>query len=544
MIRRRAGDPLGRARNLARGLTALALLSVAASGCGRAGDPPERSSSDAVARAPEAGDEPSPRPHIVLVVIDTARADHFSCYGYGQRTTPSVDALAARGILFRSAHSVAPWTLPAHMSIFTGLPPRDHGATWAAFDGEGIASVRELVTRAFTPREPARMLAARLRDSGYATHGFSPNPWVSRNKGFAEGFDTFLELWRDEDHRRALGREPRDEFERSTSGAVVLGALRALDGRATGQPVFLFLNLLDPHFPYQAPREFRERFGGSPETQRKLEMGSYTRLELGMVAGAAPFSSGELVPFYDAELATSDQAVGVLVRGLESAGVLDDTLLVVTSDHGELLGERGRFSHQLYVDEPLMHVPLVLKLPGDRGAGTVIDSPLVSNLDVYATLLAAAGVDPGPGHSRDLAGGTAPARELLIGEFAVSRAYLQQLRAVHRAFDLEAHLPGRHVVYTPGFRTELLGGRVLETLPIDPAAGESQLAAAAREAERALAAYLAAGPETRALEPGDITPDADLQRQLEALGYVGEDEDEGQGEKPAPPQPDAPRRER
>src|SRR6185436_640739 len=148
--------------------------------------------------------------------------------------------------------------------------------------------------------------------------------------------------------------------------------------------------------------------------------------ELGMISGLPLFSSAQIVPLYDADLAAADHAVVELVRALESAGLFEDTLILLTSDHGELLGENGRFSHQLYVDEPLMHVPLILKLPQGRRAGTVVDAPLVSNLDVYATVLGAAGVEGELSDSHDLDGESAGARELLIGEYEPSRAYLRQ----------------------------------------------------------------------------------------------------------------------
>src|SRR6185436_2279193 len=108
-----------------------------------------------------------------------------------------------------------------NMSMFTGLPPRDHGATWAAFSEPETTPLRDLVARSFTPREPERMLAARLRTAGYRTYGFSPNPWVSRNKGFAEGFDAFFELWREEEQAAALGPLLAQDAPRSTSEVTV-----------------------------------------------------------------------------------------------------------------------------------------------------------------------------------------------------------------------------------------------------------------------------------------------------------------------------------
>jgi arylsulfatase A-like enzyme len=242
--------------------------------------------------------------------------------------------------------------------------------------------------------------------------------------------------------------------------------------------------------------------------------------ELGMIAGLPLFSPAQLVPLYDADLAAADHAVGELVRALESAGAFEDTLVVLTSDHGELLGENGRFSHQLYVDEPLMHVPLILKLPQGRRAGTVVDAPLVSNLDVYATVLAAAGVESELAGSRDLAGESGGARELLIGEYEPSRAYLRQLTARNDAFDFDGHLRGRFVVYTPEFRTELAGSEALATAALHGPADEARLAQASRAAEQALAAYLAAKDPRRSGTPGSAA-DAETRAELEALGYVG-----------------------
>lgn len=498
------------------------LLLLVAAGCGRpngGASEPERLRSD------------EPRPNIVLIVIDTARADHFSCYGYGSPTTPNVDALAARGIRFENAHSVAPWTLPSHMSMFTGLAPRDHGATWAAFSEPETTPLRDLVARSFTPREPGRLLAARLRAAGYRTYGFSPNPWISRNKGFAEGFDAFFELWREEEQAAALGSLPGQDAPRSTSEVTVSAVKRVLAERPPGAPFFLFVNFLDPHFPYEPNEPFLRRFGGTPETVQALQYRG-TKNELGMIAGASPFTPAQLVPLYDAELASADAAVGELVRWLESAGLFDDTLVVLTSDHGELLGERGRFSHQLYVDEPLMHVPLIVKLPGGERAGTVVAAPLVSNLDVYATALAWAGVESAQprGLSRDLTSASPEARPLLVGEYAPSRAYLRQLRNANEVFDVQAHLGERFVVYTHEFRTELDGLRALETAPLPGAAGATadgpRIQEAARAAERALAAYLAAKDARQGVEVGNAAADAETRAELEALGYVGDDEAE------------------
>jgi hypothetical protein len=172
-----------------------------------------------------------------------------------------------------------------------------------------------------------------------------------------------------------------------------------------------------------------------------------------------------------------------------------------------------------------MRVPLIVKLPGGARAGTVVDAPLVSNVDVYATVLAAAGASvPPDGESLDLLGASPGARPYLVGEYASSRAYLQQLRAANPAFDLEAHLLPRFVVYTSEFRTELDGPRASTTAPAKDGESEARIAAASRAAEQTLAAYLAAAKGDRGVSPAAGAADAQTRDQLEALGYVGKED--------------------
>jgi len=486
-----------------RALLALALLGAPLVGCG--------------------GSVPA-RPNLVLIVLDTARADHFSCHGYGRPTTPHVDALAARGVRFSEARSVAPWTLPAHMSMFSGLLPRDHGATWAAFSEPESAPLRELVAREFAPADPERMLGARLTAAGYQCFGFSPNPWVARSKGFAQGFAAFHELWRDEERAAFAPATPADALEATLSGATARGVAEVLGARDAERPFFLFVNLLDPHFPYEPPEPFRARLGGtSAGVARVLEGGR--RTELAMIAGASPFTPDELVPLYDGELATADHFVGALVAALEREGVLDDTLLVVTSDHGELLGEEGLWSHQRSVADELLHVPLIVKLPGDARAGTVIDDPLTSNLDVYATLLAAAGLVPPAGPSRDLFAPSLAPRELHVGEYDSSRAYLRQLAGVNPAFDPAAEPRTLHQLYTSGWRTLCVDHEPRSAVPRTPAAPGDPAAAAARAGEL-LREWLAARDTSAAVRAGALRDDAAAREGLEDLGYVGDEGDD------------------
>ena len=464
-------------------------------------------------------------PNLVLIVIDTARADHFSCQGYGRATTPNVDALAARGVRFSEARSVAPWTLPAHMSMFSGLLPRDHGATWAAFSEPESAPLRDLVAREFAPADPARMLGARLAAAGYQCLGFSPNPWVARGKGFAQGFEAFHELWREEERAALAPEGALDALSLALSGVTAAGVRSALAGRDSARPFFLFVNLLDPHFPYEPPEPYRARFGGtSAGVARVLEGGR--RAELAMIAGASPFTREELEPLYDGELATADHFVGEIVAALEREGVLDDTLLVLTSDHGELLGEEGLWSHQRSVADELLHVPLVVKLPRDARAGSVVDDPLASNLDVYATLLAAAGLAAPDGPSRDLLAPPRAPRELLVGEYDVSSAYLRQLASVNAAFDPAAEPRALHALYTARWRTLCVDHEPRVATPRTAAERGDPAEARARAGEL-LREWLADRDASRAVRTGVPREDAAAREGLEDLGYVGGDEADG-----------------
>jgi arylsulfatase A-like enzyme len=134
-------------------------------------------------------DSADTKPNVILIVIDTARADHFSAYGYDRPTTPNIDALARDSVRFSNAHSVSPWTLPSHMSMFTGRLPGQHGATWEAFSKPAETPMRDMMARGFQPGNPEQMLGSRLKASGYQTWGFSSNAWVSPHMGFGSGFD-------------------------------------------------------------------------------------------------------------------------------------------------------------------------------------------------------------------------------------------------------------------------------------------------------------------------------------------------------------------
>jgi arylsulfatase A-like enzyme len=472
-------------------------------------------------------------PNLILIVLDTARGDRMSHNGYVRMTTPHVDAVARNGVTYRQAHSVAPWTLPSHMSIFTGLLPGQHGATWAAMN-DAVSAPRGQDSRpGYRFVDADRLLPVRLRGAGYSTVGFSDNAWVSRGTGFQRGFEHFYEMWTKRDGlTNGYAWLPPDirtspDIDHGDAGRELMQFKRHL--LQTGplrEPFFLFFNFIDAHYPYSPPPPFRYAFSGDRTLGERIARFRYS--EIGLQAGARPVDVRTFSPFYDAELAYVDFVVGMLVSWLREAGYYDESLIVITSDHGEHLGEHDLFSHQYSMAEELLHVPLIVKYPGNAGAGTVNDNPLVSTLDVYETLLHAAGVSerapiartggaaPPPGSfSLDLAANPLD-RRALIAEYDYSLGYLRESQRQYPKFSIEDHQVVRRVVYTQEGRYEFVE-RDGKTAPVP--AGSSSNDSGREQAARALEAYLAT-LRGHSFEKNGPALDAETLERLRSLGYV------------------------
>ncbi len=275
-------------------------------------------------------------PNVVLITIDTLRADRLSCYGAERVSTPAIDRLASEGVRFANAASTVPFTLPAHSSIMTGTYPPFHG-------------VRENVGYALDASLPT--LAEELAAGGWSTGGFVSAFVLDSRWGIARGFDTYYDDFDlESDETRNLGAVQRDGRE------TLAEALRWLDA-GERPPFFLWLHLFEPHDPYTPPEPFASRHAGRP---------------------------------YDGEVAYADSIVGELRAGLEARGLLDATLLVLTADHGEGLGQHGEGFHGFFVYDSTVRVPLIVRLPGGELGGRVIED-VVSHVDLLPTLLEAAG---------------------------------------------------------------------------------------------------------------------------------------------------------
>jgi len=327
------------------------------------------------------GGTPS-RPNVVLISIDTLRADHLSCYGYPRPTTPNIDRLAREGTLFARAYSSSSWTIPSHMTMLTSLPPSLHG----------VDDVGKTL-------DPARItLAERLRDAGYQTVAFVSGPTMHAAFGFDQGFDRYenTTAFAAADFTRGDATRPtaatRHRSHQDVTGPVVAERVEGwIDGDAR-QPFFLFVHLWDPHYDYIPPPPYDTRF--DPTWKGDFDFGNVefnTAIAPDMPARALR----HLVALYDGEVASTDAVVGRIIAGLEQRGWLDGTLVALTADHGEEFFDHGGKGHMTTLFEEVLHVPLVFRLPGRVRAARRSDA-IVGAVHLMPTILGIAGVSPGP----------------------------------------------------------------------------------------------------------------------------------------------------
>jgi arylsulfatase A-like enzyme len=327
--------------------------------------------------APASADKP---PNLVLVSVDTLRADHLSLYGYERDTSPNVDAWARTcATTFESVVAAAPWTIPSHASMMTGLDALSHGVNHETRIPSSLTT-----------------LAERLRDSGYATVAITGGGYLSAAYGFSQGFDRYL-AWK---QRSEAAKEPESGVDE---------ALAWLEAQPMA-PFFLFLHTYGTHTPYQPRQDYLSRFRDVPEGDSPQWIGSRLRegreeegfaLKLdwiwfddpklkrqGTLLAASELDWGR--DLYDNEIANVDAQLGRLFAGLKRLGLDRDTLVILTSDHGESLGEKGLVGHTNLYDTNLL-VPLVISRPACESGGRRVPSQ-VRSIDVVPTVLELLGV--------------------------------------------------------------------------------------------------------------------------------------------------------
>ena len=344
---------------------------------------------------------PAGVPDVILVSLDTTRADHLSTYGYGRNTSPSLSAFATDALLFTQARSPAAWTLPGHSSLFTGMYPSRHGAHFAGARLPGQSrDGRPLVAYPLPPA--AVTMAEVLRDRGYQTAGFVANfSYLYRDFGVAQGFGRYEDapglLLRFRPVALRLAQRVRPSFclmPFRTAHEINAAALDWLDRASPARPVFLFVNYMEAHQPRLAPSP-HDRW-----SRELAEAGRLARKNLYYEHAVRDLPDGErrfIAANYDGQVAAMDEALGGLLEALRARGRYENALVIVTSDHGEFLGEHEQMGHigqMLY--EPVLHVPLVVKYPGavrPRGRS----SAAVQLVDVLPTVTALTGATLPPG---------------------------------------------------------------------------------------------------------------------------------------------------
>lgn len=293
---------------------------------------------------------PKRAPFVIVILLDTLRADHLSTYGHHHVTSPELDAFGKEAIVFSNAFSTAPWTPPSVASLFTGLYATAHGMT---------PSKDKILARetGFQLQDQNRTMAEYFRDAGFATAGISANPWISEEFGFSQGFDAYSVI------RKGTAKMVTDAAMSQTEKFL-----------GSGKPSFLYLQYIDPHHPYSPPAEFRKLFPAqgrdatlSEDLQKKIRL-------------------------YDGEIRYLDKELGRLFAYLKSKELFDDAVIVITADHGEQFMDHGEVGHGLMLFNSETHVPLYVK-PNLRTTGERVETP-VSVVDILPTVLELTGIRP------------------------------------------------------------------------------------------------------------------------------------------------------
>jgi len=366
-------------------------------------------------RSPGESKALSNRPNVVLISLDTVRADHLSCYGYERRTTPNIDAIAREGVIFTNCTSTSSCTLPSHASVFTSLYPSVHGA-------ERYSPILSLA---------AKTMGECLRELGYATIGVISAPWLNAHFGFDPGFDIYDDYTFDLDRDLDLFQRCFPELDRSDAalteyvyegfteyvyegfeGSIITAAASAHLERAEAdnRPFFLFINYYDPHHNYTPPWPYSTRFDdegqgiGAGRIEAWVKKVQETEDWVNGTMDFEKTGTGEItqiMALYDGEIAYVDEQVGRLVERLKREGEYANTVFLIFGDHGEEFLEHGGLMHWRSLYREVVHVPLIMAGPGiPRG---IRDDQPVSLVDVLPTLLRLVGGEiPEAAQGRDL----------------------------------------------------------------------------------------------------------------------------------------------
>jgi arylsulfatase A-like enzyme len=322
------------------------------------------------------------KPNILIFVMDTQPVRNLTCYGFAKNTSPNLQRIADEGLVYENHYVTGGWTMPSHASLFTGKYQCGHGA--------GVQ--HEFLSNKFPT------MAEILNEQGYQTIGFSNNSWVNQDEtNIARGFSHWVMIPRPKGKNAQIG--PEDDFIPGTN--VDSGAATTIervtkwleDGRDQRKPFFMFINCIEPHLRVWAPEPFRSQFllpNVNQKHARSVNQDEFAE-RLGLVPDRADghmslLDWDVLKSLYDGETAYLDSRMGILFDDMRARNLLDETLLVVISDHGDLLDRRGYMGHHLSLFDDLVHTPLIVRLPGIVPQGKRF-AGFVQICDVFPTLL-------------------------------------------------------------------------------------------------------------------------------------------------------------
>jgi arylsulfatase A-like enzyme len=460
------------------------------------------------------------RPNVIVVVLDTARADVFEPYGAPAGSSPVVADLASRGHAAQQMYAASGWTLPSHAAMFTGWEPRRAGLARAP--GRTPPSCKAQVES-----HRARLLPEVLRRSGYRTKATSANLWITPDSGFATGFDEFV-----------VARGTRSTtMARPGARAAAVWALRALQGvaddgaehalatvrrfaqEADDQPFFWFVNLVECHSPYLPPAPYMDR-GPIARVRAAAACREYLTLHgvwrTCLTHAEVPRRDLALLRhLYERSILQLDAWLGRLLEVVDATGRLDDTLVILTSDHGENFGENRLMGHSFSLDNRLIRVPFVAAGPG------VVDLDRVASLVELPRLIAeAVGLTSHPWEDARLDDGVAVAQfdapaDRAAAENAIREWHLDEDQVVTMTSPQTAVTDGRQKLVRTG-----LGDNVYDTTA-DPLEERPLPASAASDALRRVLERAAAPAAASVASPVAVAPStADLEERMRLLGYM------------------------
>jgi len=449
-------------------------------------------------------------PNVFIIVMDTVRQDRLSAYGYSRATSPNLGKLTQTSRIYHNAYSTSGWTVPAHASLFTGLFAAAHKSTQEEWRlDKGLTTLAEI-----------------LSENGYMTIGISGNANLRKDSDFDQGFSEYYEIW----------REPYKSAGKSEGGTREHAALTILNDtlgkEANKEPLFVFINLIEPHSPYNSSGQFRNQFVTDQDI--RLEGNLFRAHFLGdrILAGN---EINHFKNFSAAEMLYTDYVVGGIVDYLKENRLWDDTIFIVTSDHGENIGDHDMMDHVFSLYESTTKIPLIIHYPELFEPGSE-DHTIVQLTDIFPTLLEITGVDTveHPSQGRNLLEEESGEARAVFTEYYYPRQVLNSFRHRQDSFMLERFKrkmrsitldnmkliwgsDGRNELYDlnsdPGETRNLVGDPAYSSLEREMLAGLQRLV-------DKYSAVSDTSSDSQEETDEDEAVDEETLRELKSLGYV------------------------